>query len=97
MPTAVDPRAKLIDALATKGLSLVALHRVSGVDCSRGSLHRKLFGYRKPGTKRARIYQPISLDEYRKLATALGVLAAEDAKLFERLGLDHLGNGGAAR
>jgi hypothetical protein len=84
----------LLDALEAKGWTLVHLLRASGLTCTRASLHRKLYGYRKSGSA-DRIYQPISLDEYRKLAGALDVLSDEDAEVFERLGLGGLGGSAA--
>lgn len=82
---ASNPRQPLIDALAGKGWTLEQLRTFAGVRCTRASLHRKLYGYRKPGTKRSRIFQPLTVDEYRRLGVALGVLTAAEAAQLDDL------------
>lgn len=63
-----DIRRCLAAALEDKGWSVADLLKRSRLGCTRASLHRKIYGYRK-GAKR--VYQPITLDELRALTNTL--------------------------
>lgn len=68
----LDVRARLRGALEAKGWSVLDLHRRSGIDCSRVSLHRKLYGYRRRYKGRARYqFQPLTVEEVQTLARPL--------------------------
>jgi hypothetical protein len=91
---ATDARRTLVDALEKKGWSLTELHARAKPGCSRASLHRKLYGYRKPGTKKTRIFQSITAEEFRRLAGALDALTDDAAASLDQI--EHLGLRGAA-
>jgi len=84
-------RTTLVTALEKTEWGVTRLHREAGVTCTRTSLHRKLYGYKKG---RRTVYQPITSLEYRKLARALGVLSDDDASTLERM--EAMGLRGAA-
>lgn len=86
-------RRKLAEALDGKGWSVDKLRdriRVeAGLRISRASLHRKVYGYvKRKGEKRGkRTYQALSVDEYRAIATTLGVLTPVESEALAGLGL----------
>jgi hypothetical protein len=85
--TGKPARDQLAAALAAKGWTLDRLIEEAGVRMSRGSLHRKLYGYRVTGRRR-RVFQPISLEQYRKLGVALGILDDDALSRLDQLAAD---------
>lgn len=62
------------ELMRERGLSVADVVDHSGVECSRASLHRKLFGYKRDGKK---VYQSLTDDECRKLARLVDMRFAE--------------------
>lgn len=58
----MDVRATLRGEMADRGWSVEDLRRRSAIKCSRVSLHRKLYGYSRPGDGKW-VFQALDVEE----------------------------------
>lgn len=87
-----DVRRKLVDAIEAKAWTMERLRKESRLKLSRASLHRKVYGYLKgrnsaAGKRGRRVYQSLTVDEYRAIGLALGVLTTDESEALAGLGL----------